>query len=62
MLCARHLDETLTLSLELRAFSERMDAVDLERDRDYYEVVREEARVLGKAVPARPKALDPGGV
>jgi hypothetical protein len=47
MLCGRHLDETLTLSLELCAFAERMDAVDLERERDYYEVVREKARMLG---------------
>ena len=62
VLCKRQRDETLTLSVELRAFSQRMDAVDLTRERDYYEVVREKARVLGKAVPVRPKALDPGGV
>jgi hypothetical protein len=51
VLCDRQLDETLTLSLELRAFAERMDAVDLERQRDYYESVREKARMLGRAVP-----------
>jgi hypothetical protein len=62
VLCERQLDETLTLSLELRAFSEQMDAVDLERERDYYDAVREKARVLGKAVPIRSKALDPGGL
>ena len=62
VLCERQLDETLTLSLELRAFSERMAAVDLERDRDCYEAVREKARVLGRAAPMRSKALDPDGV
>jgi hypothetical protein len=51
VLCGRQLDETLTLSLELRAFAERMDAVDLERKRDYFEEVREKARMLGRAVP-----------
>ncbi len=39
------------MSLELRAFAERMDAVDLERKRDYYDEVREEARMLGNLVP-----------
>jgi len=62
VLCERQLDETLTLSLELCAFSERMDAVDLERERDYYEAVREKARMLGKAVPIRREAFDLGGV
>jgi len=52
VLCGRHLDETLTLSLELRAFAEWMDAVDLERKRDYYEAVREKARMLGRPVPS----------
>jgi len=51
VLCGRQMDETLTLSLELRAFSERIDAVDLERERDYFEAVREKARMLGRAVP-----------
>jgi hypothetical protein len=51
VLCERQMDETLTLSIELRAFAERMDAVDLERERDYYEVVREKARMLGRALP-----------
>jgi hypothetical protein len=51
VLCERQLDETLTLSLELRAFAERMDAVDLGRERDYYDQVREKARMLGRAVP-----------
>jgi hypothetical protein len=53
VLCERQMDETLTLSLELRAFAERMDVMDLERERDYYEVVREKARMLGMAVPIR---------
>lgn len=57
VLCERQMDETLTLSLELRAFSERMDAVDLERERDYYEVVREKARTLGRAVPILPLGM-----
>jgi hypothetical protein len=51
VLCGRQLDETLTLSLELRAFAERMDAVDLERERDYYNAVREKTCMLGRAVP-----------
>jgi hypothetical protein len=51
VLCERQMDETLTLSLELRAFAERMDAVDLDRERDYYEAVREKARMLGRSVP-----------
>jgi hypothetical protein len=51
VLCGRQLDETLTLSLELRAFAEQMDTVDLDRERDYFEEVREKARMLGKAVP-----------
>jgi hypothetical protein len=34
-LCERHMDATLTLSLELRAFAERMDAAALERGCDY---------------------------
>jgi hypothetical protein len=50
VLCGRQMDETLTLSLELRAFAERMDAVDRERERDYYDVVREKARMLGRGV------------
>jgi hypothetical protein len=53
VLRGRQLDDTLTLSLELRAFAERMHAVDLERQRDYYESVREKARMLGRAVPIR---------
>lgn len=57
VLCGRQLDETLTLSLELRAFAERMDAVDLERKRDYYEVVREKARMLGREVPMQAQGL-----
>jgi hypothetical protein len=52
VLRGRQLDETLTLSLELRAFAERMDAVDLERQRDYYESVREKARMQGRAAPS----------
>jgi len=51
MLHERQMDETLTLSLELRAFAERMDTVDSERQRDYYEGVREKAPMLGRAVP-----------
>jgi hypothetical protein len=51
VLCDRQMDETMTLSLELRAFAERMDAVDQQRERDYYEAVREKARMLGRAVP-----------
>jgi hypothetical protein len=62
VLSERQLDETLTLSLELRAFSEQMDAVDLERGRDYYETVREKARMLGRAMPIHPRAFDSGHV
>jgi len=47
------MDETLTLSIERRAFAERMDAVDLERGRHYYEAVREKPRMMGKSVPAQ---------
>jgi hypothetical protein len=54
VLCGRQMDETLTLSLELRAFAERMDTVDLERERDYYEAVREKARMLGRSVHSLP--------
>jgi len=54
VLCDRQLDETLTLSLELRAYAERMDAMDLERSRDYDEAAREKARMLGRAAPIRP--------
>ena len=57
VLCERPVDETLTQSLELRAFAERMDAVNLERERDYYESVREKARVLGRTVPMRGAAM-----
>jgi hypothetical protein len=52
VLCGRQMDRTLTLSLELRAFAERMDTVDRERERDYYEVVREKARMLGRSIPS----------
>src|SRR5262249_23092363 len=52
VLSGRQLDETLTLSVELRAYAERMDAVDLERERDYYEAVRKKARMLGRPVPS----------
>jgi hypothetical protein len=51
VLCERHLDTTLTLSLELRAFAERMDAVDRNLARDFYASVREKARMLGRSVP-----------
>jgi hypothetical protein len=51
VLSGRQEDETLTLSLELRAFAEQMDMVDLDRERDYFQEVREKARMLGKAVP-----------
>ena len=57
VLCGRQKDETLTLSLELRAFAEQMDAVDLGRERDYYEEVREKARMLGHAVPPSKTAI-----
>jgi hypothetical protein len=49
----RQHSRTLTLSIELRDFATRMDAVDLERQRDYYEEVREKARMLGQPVPIR---------
>ena len=52
VLCDRQMDETVTLSMELRALAERIDAVDLERERDFYEAVREKARMLGQVVPA----------
>jgi hypothetical protein len=57
VLCERQMDETLTLSLELRAFAERMDAVDLERERGYYDSVREKARGLGRIVPVQLRIL-----
>jgi hypothetical protein len=60
VLRGRQMDETLTLSLELRAFAEQMDAVDLDRERDYCEGVREKARMLGRAVPISSKALGVG--
>jgi hypothetical protein len=47
------LDTTATLSLELRAFAERMDEVDAERERDLAEEVREKVRTLGRAVLQR---------
>jgi hypothetical protein len=57
VLCERQIDETLTLSLELRAFAERMDAVDRVRERDNHESVRENARVLRRTVPMRGAAV-----
>jgi hypothetical protein len=56
-LCGRQEDETLTLSLELRAFAEQMDAVDFDRERDYFQEVRERARMLGNAVPPSRAAI-----
>jgi hypothetical protein len=53
VLRGEYLDTTATLSQELRAFAERMDEVDAERDRDFAEEVREKARMLGRAVPRR---------
>jgi hypothetical protein len=50
-LCGRELDETLTLSPELRSFAEWMDALDLERVRDFCQALREQARMLGTALP-----------
>src|SRR5215470_3914815 len=47
----RQMDETLTLSLELRAFAQRMEDWDELRGRDYFQEVREKARILGRAVP-----------
>jgi hypothetical protein len=32
-----------------------MDAIDLERKRDYYEVAREKGRMVGQQVPLRVK-------
>lgn len=53
VLCGRQLDPSLTLSIELRDFAARMEEVDVERRRDYYEEVREKARMLGREVPVR---------
>jgi len=62
VLRGRQLDETLTLSLELRAFAEQMDAIDLEQGREYYQAVREKARMLGRPVPILRMELDLGNV
>ena len=48
-----HLEETATLSLELRDFSRCMEEVDQQKGRDFAEEVREKARQMGKPVPLR---------
>jgi hypothetical protein len=53
VICARQHTMSLTLSTELRAFATRMEELDEEHGRDYYDEVREKARMLGQAVPAR---------
>jgi hypothetical protein len=53
VLRGEYLDTTATLSLEVRAFVERMDEVDAELQRDFAEEVREKARMLGRCVPRR---------
>jgi hypothetical protein len=57
VLWGEYLGTMATLSQELRAFAERMDEVDTERDRDFAEEVREKARMLGRAVPQRGDGL-----
>jgi hypothetical protein len=57
VICGRQDEEALTLSLELRAFVVRTEEADVERGRDYYEEVREKARMLGRPVPPRAAGL-----
>jgi hypothetical protein len=56
----QHLPQ-LTLSTEQRDFALRMEEVDSERARDYYDEVREKARMLGRAVPMQAEALPASG-
>ena len=51
--CQRHHIEGATLSLELGAFAQAVEAMDLEEERDYAEEIREKARMLGKPIPRR---------
>jgi hypothetical protein len=57
VIASRQQHDTLTLSQELGAFARRMEEVDAEKDRDYYEEVREKARMLGRAVPIRSRSV-----
>lgn len=54
-------DESLTLSLELRAFAQRMEQWDELRNRDYSEEVRDKARTLGRGVPLKTSSILPFG-
>jgi hypothetical protein len=47
------LEETATLSLELRDFARCMEEVDERKERDFADEVREKARMMGRPVPAR---------
>jgi hypothetical protein len=57
VLSSRHQVEGATLSLELGAFAQAMEAKDLDEQRDYAEEIREKARMLGKPVPKREPML-----
>ncbi len=57
VLCARQHRPALTLSIELRDFAERMEDIDAQKAREYYEEVREKARMLGQSAPSRPANL-----
>jgi len=56
----QHLPQ-LTLSTELRDFALRMEELDSERARDYYDEVREKARMLGRPVPLQAAFLPVSG-
>ena len=56
----QHLPE-LTLSTELRAFALRMEEIDSQQARDYYDEVREKARMVGRPVPMQAPILPASG-
>jgi hypothetical protein len=55
----QHLPQ-LTLSTELRDFALHMEDIDGEQAREYYEEVREKARMLGRPVPLQVTSLSSG--